>query len=63
MHFGLSNAPSTFMRLVTQVLQTPIWGEYVIVYFDDALVYYQNNKEHLKHLTEILESLERNHLR
>ncbi|CAJ2635756.1 unnamed protein product [Trifolium pratense] len=57
MPFGLMNAPSTFQSLMNEVFRH-LLRKYVLVFFDDILVYSRTWSDHIKHLEEVLKILQ-----
>nr|GEZ83497.1 hypothetical protein [Tanacetum cinerariifolium] len=62
MPFGLTNAPGVFMDLMNQACQ-PYIDNFVIVFIDDILIYFEIQKEHEVYLGLILELLKEEKLK
>lgn len=60
MPFRLSNAPSTFQATMNQLF-APYLRKFVIIFFDDILVYNTSLEDHFEHLHRVIDFLHTNH--
>ena len=56
MPFGVTNAPSTFQRMMNSLFKEEL-DDYVLVYLDDILVFSSTLEEHIAHIRKALERL------
>jgi hypothetical protein len=61
MSFGICNAPTTFMRVMNDVFR-PFLDDFVIVYLDDILAFSGTWDEHVRHVKQVLDTLQREKL-
>lgn len=52
MPFGLTNTPTTFQSLINTILAEYL-QKFVLVFFDDILVYSKTLEDHLQHLQAV----------
>ena len=61
MPFGLTNAPSTIQATMTEIFRLHM-RRFVLVFFDDILVYSASWSDHLEYLAVVLQLLRQHQL-
>ena len=56
MPFGVTNAPSTFQRMMNMLFKNEL-DNFVLVYLDDILIFSKTLEDHIQHIRQALEKL------
>ncbi|MCO5600106.1 hypothetical protein L7F22_054214 [Adiantum nelumboides] len=59
--FGLTNAPTSFNQLMQDIFR-PYLDDFVLVFFDDILIYSKDEADHEEHVCKVLEILRQNQI-
>ena len=59
---GLMNASATFQRVMNNLIATGRW-DYVVVYFDDIVIFSHCLEDHQRHVDEMLSIIARDHFK
>jgi hypothetical protein len=62
MSFELINTPILYQSLINNILRKYL-NNFVIAYLNDILIYLKTKEEHIKHVTAVLEILEKANMR
>jgi hypothetical protein len=61
MSFELTNVPTTFQALIKQIFAAHL-RKFILVFFDDVLIYSKYMTEHINHLQQVMAILRSNSL-